>query len=370
LRFADFIGNEQARTALQQDVASGTLAHSYLLLGPAHVGKTTLALALAQAVNCLAPEAGDSCDECSECRRLMEGNHPDVVVTQAESGKDGQAEVLEGAQVSLEQAQALRARTQLRPYQGKWKVEILAGADRMTLEAANALLKTLEEPPADTLLILTATNLEGVLPTIQSRCRQVRLVPLEAGELRKYCRARFPGLSEGELEALVSWAGGCPGLALNLGAHPEALDKREELLALFGRCLQASALDAFLLAEEFQAKATAWWSASVGRKGGASSAKVQRTAATGALELFLSWLKDLLHLHLETAPPLRFGDKRAALEALKPFTTPEGLLAGLGAIQQARRALLANCNLQLTLEALLLNLAEAVNLPASAGVNN
>jgi len=370
VRLSQFVGNPRAVEGLRQDVASGRPAHSYLLVGADHVGKLTLGIALAQALNCLNPTDGEACGVCAECTRIAEGNHPDVRVTQARSGEGEEDIVLEGATVTIEQAHELRKRAGLKPYQGRYKVEVLAGADRLTVEAANALLKTLEEPPSDTVLILTATNLEGVLATIQSRCRQVRLAPMDSEALAQVCEQRFPTLGATELKAIVSWAGGKPGLAFALGERPEALAKRDALLGLFAEAVEAPPLAAFRLAEELQRLAQEWWQASTGQKKvAASKSKVTRTAVADSLELLLGWLHELLRVQLgEDASGFRFADRYTLLESLSQTRDAAWVLAALESVQRARRAALSNANLQLALEALFLKLALGENFRALSAV--
>ncbi len=370
MRFSEIVGNPRAIEGLRQDVASGQPTHSYLFVGPDHVGKLTAGVALAQALNCLNPIEGEACGECDECIRIAEHNHPDVFVTQAKAGKGEEDIVLEGAVVTIEQAHELRRRSDLRPYQGRYKVEILAGADRMTIEAANALLKTLEEPPAHTILVLTPSNLEGVLPTIQSRCRQVRFGLMESEALTLVCKQRFPKLGANELKAIVSWAGGKPGLAFGLGEHPEALAKRDALLGLFAEAVEAPPFAAFRLAEELQHLAQDWWQASTGQKKvTASKPKLARTAVADALELLLGWLHEILRVQLGEEPlGLRFADRYILLASLAQTRDATWVLAGLEAVQRARRAALSNANLQLALEALFLKLALGQNLRASSSV--
>ncbi|MEK7216302.1 MAG: DNA polymerase III subunit delta', partial [Chloroflexota bacterium] len=166
------IGNAAAVAALQHSLSQDRLAHAYLLVGPEGVGKATLALALAQAVNCLQPDP--PCGECGQCRRIAHGLHPDVTVVTLEEGR---------REIRINQIRELQVLLNLLPFEGRNRVTIIHDADRMNEEAGNALLKTLEEPPPRVVLALTCRDEEALLPTIRSRCRRVVLNPVGTAEL-------------------------------------------------------------------------------------------------------------------------------------------------------------------------------------------
>lgn len=147
---------------LQQTVKSGLLAHAYLFLGPK---KKTMdnALSFAQAVNCLSPVDGNGCQVCLSCRKISHGNHPDVII----------AEPI-GSSFKIEQGRELQKKVSFKHYEGKYKVLVLTGADLMTIAAANSMLKILEEPPENTIFILTGENGDNILPTVLSRCQVIK----------------------------------------------------------------------------------------------------------------------------------------------------------------------------------------------------
>src|SRR6266487_606693 len=140
----DFMGNERVVEGLRVAVEKGRLPHALLFVGPAGVGKTRLALELAKALNC---EGEDSpCGACVHCRQIASGSHPDVVLLERGEGKDS---------IAIGQVRELRQEATLRPFQGRRKVYVIAGAEALTAQAADALLKTLEEPPPELVLVLT-----------------------------------------------------------------------------------------------------------------------------------------------------------------------------------------------------------------------
>ncbi len=151
---------------LRSHLEQNRMSHAYLLTG-ANSPKDTLALALAAAANCLNGRMFGDCD-CASCHKVSTGNHPDIEIL----GED-----LKIKSIKIEEIRKLTGGAGLKPYEGKWKVFILQQAGRLTPDASNALLKTLEEPPEHTLLILTAESRSQLLETIQSRCFEIRLKP-------------------------------------------------------------------------------------------------------------------------------------------------------------------------------------------------
>ncbi|MDI3281105.1 MAG: DNA polymerase III subunit delta' [Bacillota bacterium] len=203
MRFADFTGQERIKNLLRNAVAQGRVAQTYLFAGPPGVGKRALALALAQALNCLSPQGEDSCGTCPSCRRVEGGNHPDVLLVEPGGGA-----------LKIDQMRWLQQEAALRPYAGRRRVFILEGAETLTDQAANSLLKLLEEPPPSAVLILLAVAPERLLPTVRSRCLTVYFYPWPKDRL--ILELRRQGVPAAEAAALAEIAGGSPGQALAL----------------------------------------------------------------------------------------------------------------------------------------------------------
>jgi DNA polymerase-3 subunit delta' len=221
VRFADILGQEQATLALRRAIASGHVPHAYLFEGPPGVGKRSAALALALALNCAragdvavgaAPVAEiDGCGACEPCRRIAAGLHPDVPTFAPD-----------GAQLVMEQIKAVVALGQSRPHEAAARVIIIDDADTMNASAANALLKTLEEPAARNHLILCTAAPDRLLGTIRSRTQRIRFRPLSAELLLRLAadrgidRARAEvavALADGSAARLLTEAGGDDGAA-------------------------------------------------------------------------------------------------------------------------------------------------------------
>lgn len=205
------IGLDRATAGLGAMIRSGRLPHALLLTGPRGGGKNSLARALAAALNCAAPaEDGGPCGRCPSCRKMAKDIHPDLISL----GPSGKAR-----QIKMEDIQNLRAQMAFRPFEGRVKVFIIREADRLSQDSGNALLKTLEEPPPDSLLILTSASEAELMATILSRCLRLRLPPLPP-DLLLADLAERRNLSGPPARLLAALAAGALGPALSL--DPEA----------------------------------------------------------------------------------------------------------------------------------------------------
>jgi DNA polymerase III subunit delta' len=209
----EICGQDRALRVLRRAWAAGRLAQAYCFTGPSGVGKRTTAVALAQAVNCLSPVAGpsageapDACGLCRACTRIAVGQHPDVALIAPE----------EKTVITIDQVRDLAARAALRAYEAPTKVWILDPAHEMQEPAANAFLKTLEEPPAGSLFILVTTAFSALLPTIRSRCQEVRFTALSAEAVQTILERH--GRPPAEAATVAALAGGSAERALALNA--------------------------------------------------------------------------------------------------------------------------------------------------------
>lgn len=236
----NLLGHTWAVDMLRQHVANGTARHAYLFTGPPGLGRRTLALHLAQALNCTQPPApGEFCGICRDCRQIAAMQHPDLSVIQAET---------EGGTLKVEQVREIQRSLSLKPYQSRYRVAIFLRFQEANPNAANALLKTLEEAPGHVVLLLTADNAEQLLPTIASRCEIIRLRPLPVGEVEAHLKNQN---ADGNMARLLAHlSGGRPGAALKLLADPGTLDFRADCLNDLHSLLPGSRVDRFKYAEK------------------------------------------------------------------------------------------------------------------------
>ncbi|MBI5183917.1 MAG: DNA polymerase III subunit delta' [Nitrospinae bacterium] len=212
MSFKDIIGQNRAWTILQNTLRNGSVGHAYLFFGPEGIGKRLTAITFAKALNCL-NEKGDSCDECNSCRKIEGGNHPDVIIINPE-----------GVYIKIEQIRRLQRMVNFKVYEGRRKVVILDSINEMTDEASNSFLKTLEEPPDETILILLSTNIHTLLPTIISRCQGIRfnLLPVES-IMEVLIKKKGVGIEEARL--IASLSNGRLGKAISIDIETTLKDR-------------------------------------------------------------------------------------------------------------------------------------------------
>ena len=257
-------GHEAAVELLDNSLKNDRLSHAYLFVGPAQVGKMTLAINLAQALNC---EKDDKpCGACSSCQRIMGLKHADVQVIDL-SGK---------TEVSIDQIRELERYASLKPFEGKSRVFIIDNADFMSSEAANCLLKTLEEPPPFVYMILLSTSEKAILSTILSRCQKLELRPIAISAIEGALIERY-GTKPEDAHVLARLSSGCMGWAVQTSVNADAILHRKELIETLVNIAKADRLEKFS------------YSASMASKFSKNRAEVQKL-----LSLWISLWRDLL----------------------------------------------------------------------------
>jgi len=194
------IGHKKQLEMIENDIASDSLAHAYLLAGPSGIGKFSIAKMLVNILQC----PNNLCRECSICKQIQAGSHPDTMVIKEE-----------GESIKIEQIREIIGRLQMTK-QGKYKVLLIKGAEKLTPEAANCLLKTLEEPPQDTIIVMTTSNIREILPTIISRVRLIKFSAYSQNVLKEALRPLYPEAEEETLDQVCSLSMGKSGKAISL----------------------------------------------------------------------------------------------------------------------------------------------------------
>ncbi|MCS6802263.1 MAG: DNA polymerase III subunit delta' [Chloroflexota bacterium] len=329
------VGQRAAVALLDRSLREGRLHHAYLLAGPPRVGKGTLALALAQAVNCA--QAPPPCGECRSCRRVARGLHPDVVTLGLLADEKSESGRLR-KNIGIAQVQELHAELALQPYEGRARVVIVDGAERLSTEASNALLKTLEEPPANAILILLANEPDRLLPTIRSRCQRLDLRLVPEAEIAAELARR--GAEPAQAALLARLARGKIGWAIEALASADLLDARAERLDALLAALEEGTVERLERAGKLAARFSA------------SREEVYET-----LDLWQSWLRDALVVASGGAADLLVNpDRQAEIEAAARACAPAALRTAIEALRRCRQQLEANVNARLALEAALLEL--------------
>jgi len=236
----NILGHNWAVDMLRRHIATGEARHAYLFAGPPGVGRRTLALAFARALNCTnSPAPGESCGECRDCKQTDAMRHPDMSVVQAES---------EGGILKVDQVREVKRSTSLKPYSSKYRIALFLRFQEANDNASNALLKTLEEAPDYAILLLTGDNVESLLPTIISRCEVLRLRPLPIDDVQKALERR--GVEKSQAELLAHLSGGRPGYAFRLAEDKDLLEFRQTRLDDLQKLISAPRVDKFAYAEK------------------------------------------------------------------------------------------------------------------------
>lgn len=326
----DLVGHREAVAQLDRALKTGRLAHAYLFVGSKGVGKGALARALAQAVNCAGPER--PCGVCPSCRRIGAGKHADVHVLDVEV-KDGKART----EISIEQVAELQRLANLRPFEGTWRVFIVESAEHLSAEAANRLLKTLEEPPPQVLLLLLTASERELLPTLRSRCQRIELRALAEGEVVSALRAR--GLTEETARRIARLSRGRTGWALRAAADEALLRRREERLDQVAGLLAAGREQRFAFAAEL-----------------ATLFSRNREEARTVLEMWQEWWRDLLLWRAGLGEWTTNRERQPEGEAQASQMELREIAAGLRRLEEAAAALEANATPRLALDVLMLAL--------------
>jgi DNA polymerase-3 subunit delta' len=242
----NILGHEWAVDMLRQHAARGDVRHAYLFCGPPGLGRRTLALRLAQALNCTKPFApGVPCGLCRDCKQIDAMQHPDMNIIQA---LDADNLPKEGGTLKVDQIREVQRSMSLKPYQSKYRVALFLRFQEANDNAANALLKTLEEAPAHAILLLTADTPEQLLPTIVSRCEILRLRPLPIEAVQ--ADLIYRGVEEERARLLAHISGGRPGYARRLIDDVTLLEKRDERLNDLQTLLPAARVEKFSYADK------------------------------------------------------------------------------------------------------------------------
>jgi DNA polymerase-3 subunit delta' len=336
--FDDILGQDRALGSLRAALRRGTLHHAYLFGGPAGIGKGTAARVLAQAANCdRADLVDDPCGKCGPCRKIARGVHPDVLVLSDERSmvKAGRWEPRSGRSPSkdivVDQVRDLvDHRLAMRRAEGRRRFVVIDPADAMNPQAQNALLKTLEEPPEDTTLLLVASSPDALLPTIRSRCARVTFAPLP--DVLIADRLRREGRDAEEALLAAALAAGSLGRALELDTK-ELGQVRKALTA-------AAALDA--------RDARAWL-------GFAAEHGKDRERARELCELLLIWLRDVIAVQAAgDGAPLALAGLSPETASVAGAISPAEVLRRRDGVRQALAALRQNAVATLALERMLI----------------
>jgi DNA polymerase-3 subunit delta' len=318
--FNQVIGHQKNIALLQNILRTNKVAGAYLFAGPPNIGKELVALNFAKALNCLESEA-DACDRCISCRKIDDSNHPDVRIIRPE-----------GAWMKIDQIRRLQKQISYRPMEGYYKVYILTDVERMNLPAANSFLKTLEEPPGTSVLILLTSNYNSLLPTIRSRCQLVRFFPIPHRVLRDQLIGKLK-ITETKAKQITLLSGGKVGKALEL-AKKEDINAQPTIPDILR---QPQLIEIFKIAEDLNNQPESF-------------------------ALLLIWFRDMLLVKQGCdAETLTYPDEFDNLTKLASAYSRIQIQAAIKTIMETKNLLQRNINSTLALEVMALKLIHHSN---------
>jgi len=239
MNFSDIIGQNIIKNRLQNAIKNKHIAHAYIFQGEAGIGKTMMAKVFSKTLLC--KENGiNSCDKCSSCIKFNSLNHPDFHI-----------EEKEGKSFKKEQVEEMMKKIRTLPYEEGKKVFLIKSADKMTIEAQNAFLKTLEEPPEDTIIILIVENTKGLLPTIISRSQILKFSPLKNQEIETYIENKY-NIQNEKAHFIASFSKGNMGKAIDLADSDEFNSLREELINIISSSIEKENFRVFSQSDFFE----------------------------------------------------------------------------------------------------------------------
>ena len=325
MKFADIKGQEDIKEHLQNAIALGKTSHAYIISGEKDAGKMMLAEAFAQTLLCQ-DRGKDACGNCHSCKQCQSHNHPDIRYVSHEKSNT----------ISVEDIrQQINNDIVIKPYASEYKIYIMDEAEKMNKAAQNALLKTIEEPPSYAVIILITTNQEAFLPTILSRCVQMKLKPLKDFTIKSYLTQNLH-IAEKDADICAAFARGNLGKAIHLASSDEFKELFQKVMVLVKN---VGTMDISMLLDCIR------------------EMKEQNFDIGEVLDLMQLWYRDVLMFKVtKDMNLLIFKDEYKMINETGEKVDYAGLEAILAAIDTARTRLNANVNMELAMELLLLTM--------------
>ena len=327
MNFNQFIGQEKIKEILKNSLIRDRLSHAYSFEGTVGMGKLTLAKIFASAILCDNKE-GVNCEVCVSCRKLLSGNHPDFTIISSEKSSIG-----------IEDIRNIQDEIIVKPIESNQKIYIIDQADKMTTQAQNCLLKTLEEPPAYVIIVLCVSNISAILKTIQSRCTRVKFDNYSNEEIKSIICSQ----SDNSLQAInfvVSFAQGVVGKAFSIMSD-DFIKLREEVFEVLKKIREQPIEETFKIVGFFESN---------------------KDNVDNIFDIMVTWFRDVaIYHHLKDENMLINYDKKGIIfNSISDYNNVD-LIRSVNIIEKARKNVKLNINFQMAIENMLLSLWEVHN---------
>lgn len=325
--FAEIIGHDQIKEHLQNAITSGKVSHAYILNGPDDSGKKMIAEAFAMALQC-ETKGTEGCMECHSCKQALSKNQPDIIYVTHEKPNT----------ISVDDIRRqIRADVDIKPYASPYKIYIVDEAQKMNAQAQNALLKTIEEPPAYVVILLLTNNADAFLPTIRSRCITLNLKVVPDEEIKRYLMESYQ-IPDYQAEICTAFAQGNVGKAIKLASSESFHEIKGSALQLIRRLKD---IDLYEMMEAIK------------------QISEYKLEINDYFDIMMIWYRDVL-LYKATADVnhLIFKDEVYEIKKSTSKSSYEGIERILKALEKAKVRLNANVNFDLVVELLLLTIKE------------
>ena len=334
-------GQDRIIDLLKRGMQSQNIAHSYLLIGPPHVGKETLAIELAQALNC--ESADPPCGQCRSCRHIAERKHPDVVFVNLKLAAElyrnsDEDEVAPRTKIGIDCIRELQHMANMPAYEGKYKVFIFEETAQLSTPAANRLLKTLEEPPDNVIWLLLSSEESLLLPTVVSRCQILKLKPMKLSEIKEILEVDY-GIEESKAELLSHLSQGCPGWAISAMEDNGVMEQRFGDIGMMSSLLSAGIEERFAYAGKI-----------------ASEVSKNRQVAMRFIGSACSWWRDLMLVKGNCQETVVNIDYLAVLEEQAKCISIADIKDFIINLYSAEEQISRNVNARLAFESLMINM--------------
>ena len=327
-RFADIVGQEHLREHLENAIRMDRVSHAYIINGEKNAGKEFIAKTFSMALQCENRQGTEPCGECHSCRQALSGNHPDIIfISHEKPGTIGVDDIRR--QINNDVA--------IKPYKGPRKIYIMKKKKKMTVQAQNALLKTLEEPPEYAVVLILTANVDSLLPTILSRCVVLNMKPAGDAQIKKFLMETME-IPDYKADVCVAFARGNVGKA-RLLAKSEEFDKVKEEAVTLVKYINEMELNEIVAAIK--------------------KINEYKLDVNDYLDILSVWYRDvLLFKATHDANHLVFREEIQHIRKVADRSAYEGIEKILDALEKSKQRLLANVNFDLTMELLLLTIRE------------